>query len=150
MSIMLIMLTVITSDLSNQSDHFKILITQWLFYHCCYIISCKKVLTVDFLLKFSSWKSLFIHVFYCSTKNFILRCKDFLECMSSEHAVMHLCEHCSHLQKKCCIDNEINCCIKCVHFNRKYDLTFLMMKWKRIKTEHDYVFHELLNIHKQM
>ena len=63
MSIMLIMLTVITSDLSNQSDHFKILITQWLFNHCCYIISCKKVLTVDFLLKFSSWKSLFLHVF---------------------------------------------------------------------------------------
>ncbi len=45
MSIMLIMLTVITSDSSNQSNHFKTLITQWLFNHCCYIISCKRVLT---------------------------------------------------------------------------------------------------------
>ncbi len=45
MSIMLIMLTVITSDSSNQNNHFKTLITQWLFNHCCYIISCKRVLT---------------------------------------------------------------------------------------------------------
>ncbi len=45
MSIMLIMLTVITSDSNDQSNHFKTLITQWLFNHCCYIISCKRVLT---------------------------------------------------------------------------------------------------------
>ena len=62
-SIMLIMLTVITSDSSDQSNHFEILITQWLFNHCCYIISCKKVLILDSLLRFSSWKSLFLHVF---------------------------------------------------------------------------------------
>ncbi len=60
---MLIMLTVITSDSNDQSDHFKTLITQWLFNHCCYIISCKKVLTLDSLLKFSFQKSLFLHVF---------------------------------------------------------------------------------------
>jgi len=63
MSIMLIMLTVITFDSNDQSDHFKTLITQWLFNYCCYIISCKRVLTLDFLLRFSSWKSLFLHVF---------------------------------------------------------------------------------------
>ncbi len=45
MSIMLIMLTVITSDSSDQSNHFKTLITQWLANYCCYIISCKRVLT---------------------------------------------------------------------------------------------------------
>ncbi len=63
MSIMLVMLTVITSDSSDQSDHFETLIIQWLSNHCCYIISCERVLTLDFLLRFSSWKSLFLHVF---------------------------------------------------------------------------------------
>ena len=63
MSIMLIMLTVITSDSSDQSDHFKILITQWLSDHCCYVITCKRVLTLDLLLRFSFQKPLFLHVF---------------------------------------------------------------------------------------
>ncbi len=63
MSTMLIILTVITFDSSDQSDHFETLITQWLSNHCCYIISCKRVLTLDSLLRFSSWKSLFLHVF---------------------------------------------------------------------------------------
>ncbi len=63
MSIMLIMLTVITSDLSDQSNHFKTLITQWLFNHWCYVITCERVLTLDSLLRFSFWKSLFSHVF---------------------------------------------------------------------------------------
>jgi len=72
MSIMLIMLTVITSDSNDQSDHFKTLITQWLFNHCCYIISCKRVLTLDFLLRFSFWKSLFLHVFSLHNEKFYL------------------------------------------------------------------------------
>ncbi len=59
MSNMLVMLTVITSDSSDQSNHFKTLITQWLFNHCYYIISCERVLTLDFLLRFSFQKSLF-------------------------------------------------------------------------------------------
>ncbi len=88
--------------------------------------------------------------FHRTIKNFILHHKDLLERMNSEHAVMCLCEHCNHLQKKCHVDNEINHCIECIHINRKCNLTFLMMKWKRIKTEHDHVFCELLNIHKQM
>ncbi len=60
---MLIMLIVITSDSSDQSDHFKTLITQWLFNHCCYVISYKRVLTLNLLLRFLFWKSLFLHVF---------------------------------------------------------------------------------------
>ncbi len=48
MSIMLIMLTVIISDSSDQSDHFETLITQWLSNHCCYVITCKRVLTWTF------------------------------------------------------------------------------------------------------
>ncbi len=63
MSIMLIMLTVITSDSSDQSDHFETLITQWLSNHCCYVITCERVLTLDSLLRFSFRKSLFSHVF---------------------------------------------------------------------------------------
>ena len=59
MSIMLIMLTEITSDSNDQNNHFKTLIIQWLFNYCCYIFFCKKVLTLDSLLRFSSWKSLF-------------------------------------------------------------------------------------------
>ncbi len=60
MSIMLIMLTVITSDLNNQSNHFKTLITQWLFNHCCYIISCKRVLTFENIkmIKIRKWKNI--------------------------------------------------------------------------------------------
>ena len=59
-------------------------------------------------------------------------------------------EHCSHLQKKCRVNNEINHCIKCMHLNCKCNLTFSMMKWKRIKTECNRVLDELLNAHKQM
>ncbi len=87
---------------------------------------------------------------HCTIKSFILRHRDFLERTSSEHAVMHSCKHCSHLQKKCHVDNEINRCIECMHLDCKCNLTFLMMKWKRIKTECDRVLDELLNTHKQM
>ena len=88
--------------------------------------------------------------FYHTTKNFILRRRDLLERMSSERAVMRFCEHCSRLQKKCRVDNEFNRCIECVHLDCKCNLTFLMMKWKRIKTERDCILDELLNAHKQM
>ncbi len=88
--------------------------------------------------------------FHCTIKNFILRCKDLFEHMNSERAVLHSCEHCSRLQKKCCVNNEFNHCIKCMHLDRKCNLTFLMMKWKRIKTECNHVLHKLLNAHKQM
>ncbi len=87
---------------------------------------------------------------HCIIKNFILRYKDFLERISSERAVMHSCKHCSHLQKKCHVDNEIDRCIECVHLDCKCNLTFSMMKWKRVKTECDRVLNELLNAHKQM
>ncbi len=87
---------------------------------------------------------------HCTIKNFILRCKDFLERTSSERAVMRLCEHCSRLQKKCHVNNETDRCIECMHLDRKCDLTFSMMKWKRIKTERDCILRELLNAHKQM
>jgi len=87
---------------------------------------------------------------HCITKNFILRRKDFLERTSSEHAVMRSCEHCSRLQKKCRVNNEFNHYIECVHLDRKCNLTFSMMKWKRVKTERDWILHELLNIYKQM
>ncbi len=149
-NIMLIMLTVITSDSSNQSNHFKTLITQWLFNYYCYIISYERVLILDSLLRFSSWKSLFLHVFSLHNQNFILHRRDFLECINSERAVMHLCEHCSCLQKKCHVDNEINYCIECMHLDCKCNLTFSMMKWKKIKTECNHVLDELLNAHKQM
>ncbi len=84
------------------------------------------------------------------TKNFILRRRDFLERTSSERAVMRSCEHCSRLQKKCRVDNDFDRCIECVHLDRKCNLTFSMMKWKRIKTERDRVLDELLNTHKQV
>ncbi len=87
---------------------------------------------------------------YHTTKNSILRRKDLLERTSSERAVMRLCEHCSRLQKKCRVDNETDRCIECVHLDRKCNLTFSMMKWKRVKAERDRVLHELLNAHKQM
>ncbi len=87
---------------------------------------------------------------HCTIKNFILRRRDFLEHMSSERAVMRSCEHCSRLQKKCHVDNEFNHCIECMHLDRKCNLTFSMMKWKRVKTERDHVLDELLNAHKQM
>ncbi len=84
------------------------------------------------------------------TKNSILRRRDFLERTDSERAVMRSCEHCSRLQKKCRVDNDFDRCIECVHLDRKCDLTFSMMKWKRVKAERDRVLDELLNAHKQM
>ena len=87
---------------------------------------------------------------HCITKNSILRRRDFLERMNSERAVMRSCEHCSRLQKKCRVDNDFDRCIECVRLDRKCNLTFSMMKWKRIKTERDRVLDELLNAHKQM
>ncbi len=81
MSIMLIMLTVITSDLSDQSNHFKTLITQWLFNHCCYVITCERVLTsclmfnnisflfIQSLLNIASWCS--ISAINIDTVNFL-------------------------------------------------------------------------------
>ena len=87
---------------------------------------------------------------HCTIKNFILRCRDFLERTSSERAVMHLCEHCSRLQKKCCVDNEFDRCIECMHLDCKCNLTFSMMKWKKIKTKCNCFLDELLNTHKQM
>ncbi len=87
---------------------------------------------------------------HCTTKNSILRRRDLLERTNSECIVMRSCEHCSHLQKKCRVDNESDRCIECVRLDRKCNLTFLMMKWKRIKTERDRVLRELLNAHKQM
>ncbi len=88
--------------------------------------------------------------FHHTIKNSILRHKDFLEHISFECAVIHSCKHCSHLQKKCRVDNKIDRCIECVHLNCKCNLTFLIMKWKRVKTECNHVLDELLNIHKQM
>ncbi len=88
--------------------------------------------------------------FHHTTKNSTLRYKDLLERTSSEHAVMCFYEHCSYLQKKCRVNNEFNRCIKCVHLDCKCNLTFLMMKWKRIKTKCNHVLHKLLNAHKQM
>ncbi len=87
---------------------------------------------------------------HCTTKNFILRRRNLLERTSSERAVMRSCEHCNRLQKKCYVDNEFNRYIECMHLDCKCNLTFLMMKWKRVKTECNHVLHELLNAHKQM
>ncbi len=88
--------------------------------------------------------------FHHTIKNSILRRRNLLERTSSEHTVMRLCKHCSRLQKKCCVDNEFDHCIECVCLDHKCDLMFLMIEWKRIKTEHDHVLCELLNAHKQM
>ena len=98
------------------------------------------VLKITFFFMFSHY----------TIKNSILRHKDLLEHMSFKYAIMHLCKHCSRLQKKCHVDNKTYHYIKCIHLDCKCNLTFSMMKWKRMKTEHDHVFHELLNIHKQM
>ena len=111
----------------------------------------QKSFNIRFFSKIFILKITFFFMFsHCTIKNFILRRKDFLECMSFECAVMCSCEHCSHLQKKYHVDNEINHCIECVHLNCKCNFTFLMMKWKRVKIECNHVLDELLNAHKQM
>ncbi len=99
---------------------------------------------------FISKITFFFMSFHRTIKNSISCCRDFLERTSSERAVMCFYEHCSHLQKKCRVDNEIDRCIECVHLDRKCNLTFSIMKWKRVKTECNHVLDELLNAHKQM
>ena len=96
-------------------------------------------------------KTTFFFMFsHCTIKNSTLRRRGFLERTNSERAVMRFCEHCSRLQKKCRVGNEFDRCIECVHLDRKCNLTFSMMKWKRIKAERDRVLDELLNAHKQV
>ncbi len=96
MSIMLIMLTVITSDSSDQSDHFETLITQWLLNHCCYVITCGRVLTLGSLLRFSFRKPLFSSCFLiaqsktlpCVAEVFLnVRILSVLSCVSVNTAV---------------------------------------------------------------
>ncbi len=64
MSIMLIMLTVITFNSSNQNNHFKTLITQWLFNHCLLYNFMQESFNIKFFFKIFVLKITFSSCFF--------------------------------------------------------------------------------------
>ena len=110
------------------------------------------MLTLDFLLRFSSRKSiLFFFMFFRRTfKSLIFHRRDLLQNSKSKRIIMRLCENCSRLNKKCRVKKELNKCVKCVRFDRRCDFFFSIIEWKRIKIKRDRVLHDLLDAHWKM
>ena len=84
------------------------------------------------------------------SKNSILRKRELLKWTKPERIVMRPCNNCSRLNKKCRVNNEFDQCVKCVRLNRKCDLSFFVVKWKRVKSERDRMYQEFLNFHRKV
>ena len=63
---------------------------------------------------------------------------------------MRSCNNCSRLNKECRVGNESDRCVECVRLNRKCDLSFSAVEWKRVKSERDRVYQELLDSHRKV
>ena len=110
------------------------------------------MLTLDSLLRFSSRKPI-LSFFMPSRRTFkslILRRRDLLQNSESERIVMRFCENCNRLNKKCRVKKKSNKCVKCVRLDRRCDLSFSIVEWKRVKVERNRVLHDLLNAHQKM
>ena len=110
------------------------------------------VLTLDFLLRFTFRKLNFS--FFMSShriiKNLTSRKRCLLKRTNSKRLVMRFYENCNRLKKKCRVSTKFDRYIKCIRLDRKCDLTFFVVKWKRVKTERDRVLSKLLTVYKQM
>ena len=63
---------------------------------------------------------------------------------------MRPCDNCSRLNKECRVGNESDRCMECVRLNRKCDLAFSAVEWRRVKNERDRVYQELLESHRKV
>ena len=110
------------------------------------------MLTLDFLLRFSSRKPILF--FFMSPrrtfKSLILRRRDLLQNSELKRIIMRSCENCSRLNKKCWIKKKSNKCVKCVRFDRRCDLFYSIVEWKRVKIKRDHVLHDFLDAHQKM
>ncbi len=67
-----------------------------------------------------------------NTRNFSLRKKDFFDALKLVSFVMRSCRNCAMSSKVYCVNNDFKKCVKCVRFNRDYDLTIFFTSIKRI------------------
>jgi len=66
-------------------------------------------------------------------KNFFsLHKMDFLNALRLVSFVMRSCRNCAMSSKIYCVNNDFKKCVKCVRFNRDYDLTISLASIKRI------------------
>ncbi len=65
-------------------------------------------------------------------RNFFFRKKDFFDALEFVSFVMRLCRNCVMSSKTYCVNNDFKKCVKCVRFNRNYDLTIFFILIKRI------------------
>ncbi len=57
---------------------------------------------------------------------------DFLNALRLVSFVMRSCRNCAMSSKIYCVNNDFKKCVKCVRFNRDYDLTISLASIKRI------------------
>ena len=137
-------------SLHDQSDHDEH--SQKYILHAYFSYLNKLMLTLDSLLRFSSRKSILSFFMFSrrTFKSLIFRRRDLLQNFRSKRIVMRLCENCSRLNKKCRVKNKSNKCIKCVRLDRRCDLSFSAVEWKRVKIKRDRVLHDFLDAHQKM
>jgi len=67
-----------------------------------------------------------------NTRNFSLRKKDLLDALELVFLVMLSCRNCAMSSKTYCVGDNSKKCVKCVRFNRDYDLAISSTSIKRI------------------
>ncbi len=68
----------------------------------------------------------------CNIKNFSLRKKDLFDALKLVSFVMRSCRNCAMSSKIYCVNDDFEKCVKCVRFNRDYDLAISSTSIKRI------------------
>jgi len=67
-----------------------------------------------------------------NTRNSSLRKKDFLDALELVSLVMRSCRNCAMSSKIYCVNDNSKKCVKCVRFDRDYDLAISLASIKRI------------------
>jgi hypothetical protein len=67
-----------------------------------------------------------------NTRNFSLCKKDFFDALELVSLTMRSCRNCAMSSKTYCVNNDSKKCVKCVRFNRDYNLTIFFTSIKRI------------------
>jgi len=65
-------------------------------------------------------------------KNFFFWKKDFFDALDSIFLAIRSCRNCTMSSKVYCVNNNFEKCVKCVRFNRDYNLTIFFASIKRI------------------
>ncbi len=65
-------------------------------------------------------------------RNFSFRKKDLFDALKFVFLVMRFCRNCAMSNKIYCVNNNFKKCVKCVRFNRNYNLAIFSTSIKRI------------------